>query len=71
MGTGDELRIDELESKLTLAEDLLDTLNTAVFRQQQHIERLEREIRAMRDQVEAMGAANEPTAPRDDIPPHY
>lgn len=64
-------RIAEIEAKLTLAEDLLETLNTTVYRQQQHIERLEREIRAMRDQVEAMGAAGEPTALRDEIPPHY
>ena len=32
-----EDRIAEIESKLTLAEDLLDTLNTTVYRQQQHI----------------------------------
>ena len=66
-----EDRIAEIEAKLTLAEDLLETLNTTVYRQQQHIERLERDLRAMRDQVEAMGAANEPTALRDEIPPHY
>ena len=71
MGAGDESRIAELEAKLTLAEDLLEALNRTVYRQQQQIDRLEREIRALRDQVEAMGAANEPTAPRDDIPPHY
>jgi SlyX protein len=66
-----DLRFAEIESKLTLAEDLLDTLNTTVYRQQQHIERLERDLRAMRDQVEAMGAAGSPTALRDEIPPHY
>ena len=71
MGTGEEARVSELEAKLTLAEDLLEALNRTVYRQQQQIDRLEREIRALRDQVEAMGAANEPTAPRDDIPPHY
>ena len=66
-----EARIAEIEAKLTLAEDLLETLNTTVYRQQQYIERLERDLRAMRDQVEAMGAAAEPAAPRDEIPPHY
>jgi SlyX protein len=64
-------RIAEIEAKLTLAEDLLETLNTTVYRQQQHIERLERDLRAMRDQVEAMSAAGSPTALRDEIPPHY
>jgi len=66
-----EARIAEIEAKLTLSEDLLETLNTTVYRQQQYIERLERELRAMRDQVEAMSAAAEPAAPRDEIPPHY
>ena len=37
-----EARIAEIEAKLTLAEDLLETLNRTVYRQQQHIERLER-----------------------------
>ena len=66
-----DARIAEIEAKLTLAEDLLETLNTTVYRQQQHIERLERDLRAMRDQVEAMSAASDPAAPRDEIPPHY
>jgi SlyX protein len=66
-----EDRIAEIEAKLTLAEDLLETLNTTVYRQQQHIERLERDLSAMRDQVEAMSAAGSPTVLRDEIPPHY
>ena len=66
-----EARIAEIEAKLTLSEDLLETLNTTIYRQQQDIERLERDLRAMRDQVEAMGASVEPAAPRDEIPPHY
>ena len=66
-----EARIAEIEAKLTLSEDLLETLNTTIYRQQQRIERLERDLRAMRDQVEAMGAASDPGAPRDEIPPHY
>ena len=66
-----EERMAEIEAKLTLAEDLLEALNTTVYRQQQHIERLERDLRAMRDQVEAMSAAGSPTALRDEIPPHY
>ena len=69
-----ELRIVELEAKLALSEDLQESLNLALYRQQQHIDRIERELRALRDQVEAAGAAAEPGAPaslRDEIPPHY
>ncbi|MSQ53096.1 MAG: SlyX family protein [Betaproteobacteria bacterium] len=63
--------LTEIEAKLTLAEDLLDTLNCTIYRQQQHIDRLERELRALRDQVEALSAGVESSAPKEDLPPHY
>lgn len=72
--TGDEkleARIAEIEAKLALAEDAVDALNTTVYRQQQHIDRLERELRALRDQVDAAAAADEPRTPADEVPPHY
>jgi SlyX protein len=62
-------RMAELEARYALCEDQLDALNLTVYRQQQHIDRLERELRALRDQVEAMGAAS--NAPKDELPPHY
>ena len=66
-----EARLAELESKVTLSEDLLDTLNLTIFRQQQQIDRLQQEVRALRDQVEAAAEAATPGTPRDEIPPHY
>ena len=42
-----------------------------VYRQQQHIDRLERELKVLRDQVEAASAACEPGTSRGEIPPHY
>ena len=45
-----EDRLLELEAKLALSEDMQEALNTALYRQQQHIDRLERELRALRDQ---------------------
>ena len=67
-----ESRLAEIEAKLALAEDAVDALNTTVYRQQQHIDRLERELRALRDQVDAAAAAAaEPRTPADEVPPHY
>ncbi len=66
-----EDRIVEVEAKLALAEDLLDTLNLTVYRQQQRIDRLERELRTLHDQLEASRAAGAPGAPADEVPPHY
>ena len=65
-----ETRIAELEVKLTYAEDLLDTLNRTVYRQQEQIDRMARELRALRQQMlQALPA--EPRSLRDEIPPHY
>jgi len=67
-----EARVTELEIKLSFCEDLLDTLNATVIRQQQQIDRLQAELRALREQL----AADEPGdgAPRslrDELPPHW
>ncbi len=66
-----EARIAEIEAKLSLSEDSLDALNTTVYRQQQLIDRLQRELRALRDQVEASAANAEPRTAADEVPPHY
>jgi SlyX protein len=63
-------RLTELEIKAAFLEDLLDEVNRTVFRQQQQIEMLQQEIRALRQQVQAAAPA-EPRNPADDVPPHY
>lgn len=63
-------RLTELEVKLAFAEDLLDAMNTTLYRQQQQIDRLEREVRELREQLAATAPA-EPRSLRDEIPPHY
>ena len=63
-------RITELEAKVALSEDAFDELNRTVYRQQQLIERLQQELRALQAIVEGADAG-EPRSPRDEIPPHY
>jgi SlyX protein len=65
-----ESRIDELEMKLAFAEDLLDNLNTTVFRQQERIAALERQLRDLRDLV-VQALPTEQRSLREEIPPHY
>jgi SlyX protein len=65
-----EARLDELEAKMSLAEDLLDALNRTVFRQQQQIDRLQQDVRDLRQQLQR-GAPDEFASPGDQIPPHY
>lgn len=63
-------RLDALETKLTFAEDTLDQLNLTVYRQQQQMDRLLREMAQLRQQLPESGAGN-PLNPTDEIPPHY
>lgn len=65
-----ESRISELEAKISLAEDLLDALNRTVYRQQQQIDELQRELRALREQVRNAGPVAS-ARPEDNLPPHY
>jgi SlyX protein len=63
-----ESRLAEIEIKLSFTEDLLDELNRTVFRQQQQIEQLQQELRALRQQVQTGDGS---AAPGDEAPPHY
>lgn len=63
-------RLTELEIKAGFAEDLLEVLNQTVFRQQQQIQQLQREVRALRQQLQESMPA-EFRSLRDEIPPHY
>jgi len=63
-------RLTELEIKASFADDALDVLNRTMFRQQQQIEALQRELKALRQQVQS-AAPSEPNSLRDELPPHY
>jgi len=63
-------RLIELETKLAFAEDLLDTLNQTVARQQGQIDSLQQQLRLLHQQIQD-AASEESRTPRDEIPPHY
>lgn len=69
-----QAHIDRLEEKLSFAEDLLDELNRTVFRQQQQIDVLQKQLQALSEQVRASAGGSGGAAPndlRDEIPPHW
>jgi SlyX protein len=68
--TTQEARLVALESKLALAEDLLDGLNRTVFRQQERLDALARELVEVRRQQGAAGDGRQGLA-ADERPPHY
>jgi SlyX protein len=63
-------RLEELEIKASYAEDLMEQLNTTVFRQQQQIEMLLREVMGLRKQLPE-GTTPVLRSLRDELPPHY
>lgn len=65
-----EQRLTDLEIKASFAEDLLDELNKTVFRQQQQIDQLLRELSDLRQRLPEPGAGTQGGA-RDELPPHY
>lgn len=66
-----EHRLAELEIKSAWAEDLLEQLNATVFRQQETIELLMRELLRLREQQAASAADAPARGLRDELPPHY
>lgn len=65
-----DARLTELEIKASYAEDLLDQLNQTIFRQQQQIDRLLREVAELRRQQPEGGQVVQRNL-RDELPPHY
>ena len=65
-----ETRLAEIETKLSFSEELLEALNGTVYRQQQQIDQLQQELRALREQVRRAVPA-EPRNLLDETPPHY
>jgi SlyX protein len=65
-----DARLTELETKLAFAEDLLETLNQTVARQQGQIDSLQQQLRLLHQQLKD-AVPDETRTPRDEIPPHY
>lgn len=66
-----ESRITELETKLAFAEDLLDTLNQSVIRQQGQIDSMQQQLRLLHQRLQDVLPNDDARQPRDEIPPHY
>jgi len=65
-----ESRLAEIEAKLSYSEEMLEALNSTVYRQQQQIDQLQQELLALREHVRNALPA-EPRNPLDETPPHY
>jgi len=69
-----EARIDELEAKLSFAEDLIDELNRSVFRQQEQLDLMQQQLILLHQHLQSVAQSvtpNETRNLRDELPPHY
>ncbi|TXI80812.1 MULTISPECIES: SlyX family protein [unclassified Cupriavidus] len=67
-----ESRLTDLEIRVAFQEDLIETLNLTVARQQQQLDLLQAQFRALYQQVHTAGASTAAeTNPQHEIPPHY
>lgn len=66
-----EARLNELEAKLAFAEDLIETLNQTVIRQQAQLDSLQQQLRLLHQRLQDMQPEDDGRNPRDELPPHY
>jgi len=68
-----DARLDELESRLAFQDDLIESLNETVARQDQDIARLQLKVKSLGDKLDDLGeAAVMPGAAQGhEVPPHY
>lgn len=64
------VRLTELEIKLSYAEDQIDALNQTIYRQQCLLDALQLAVTALRQQVSSSQPADALNL-RDELPPHY
>lgn len=65
-----EARLTELEIRQALQDDLLDELNRVVASQQQQINQLQQDLRALYQYFQSLEPAGR-GMPAQEIPPHY
>ena len=69
--TAIEKRLTDLEIKASFTEDLVDSLNQVIVRQQQDIEHLQHRLGMLIEQVESASTASPARNLLDEVPPHY
>ncbi len=65
-----DARMTNLEIQLSFTEDLIEKLNETVYKQQQQIEFLYRELKSIKEQASGEDGAGS-NSPKDEVPPHY
>ena len=64
-------RVDELESQLAFQDELIESLNSTVARQDREFLELKHQLGRLSERLKEIGDATPGEAPQDETPPHY
>jgi SlyX protein len=64
-------RIEELESQAAFQDELHESLNTTVSKQDREIRELKRQLSLLSERIKEFGEAAPGAGPQDETPPHY
>ena len=64
-------RVDELESQLAFQDELIESLNSTVARQDRELLELKHQLSRLSERLKEIGDASSGGAPQDETPPHY
>jgi len=64
-------RVDELEGQLAFQDELHESLNVTVARQDREILELKRQLVLLNERLKEFGDAIPGAGPQDETPPHY
>lgn len=64
-------RIDELESQLAFQDELIESLNSTVARQDREFLELKHQLSRLSERMKEIGDASPDELPQDETPPHY
>lgn len=65
-------RLDELESRLAFQDDLIDSLNQVITRQDREITRMASQLKDLYTRISEQAESSAPgTSAKQEIPPHY
>lgn len=64
-------RVDELESQAAFQDELIESLNATVAKQDRELLELKHQLSRLSQRVKDIGDASPGEAPQDETPPHY
>ena len=64
-------RVDELENQVAFQDELIESLNSTVAKQDRELLDLKYQLSRLSDRIKEIGDASPGDAPQDETPPHY